>query len=113
MASPFKVELSMRQAPSEAQSQAATALGDAALSVGLRQTDQRPGELQYSTRMRFPFLLMLWHKLQGERMTVSFVPAPDGGTQVTISGAVARNLHPLASDPEHWAEALGAEASRS
>jgi hypothetical protein len=110
MASPFEVELSVRQSPGEAQSQAAVALVDAALTVGLRLTGQRPGELSYTPRVLFPFVRMLWHKLQGEKMTVTFSPGSEGGTRVTIRGAVARNVHPLASDPEHWTEALGAAA---
>jgi hypothetical protein len=43
-------------------------------------------------------------------MTVRFAPADGGGTRVTISGAVAKGKHPLAADPEHWAEPLGAGA---
>jgi hypothetical protein len=110
MASPFEVELSMRRSPSEAQSHAAVALVEAARIVGLRLTGQRAGELQYKPRVQFPFVRMLWHKLQGEKMTVTFSPGGDGGTRVTIRGAVARGLHPLASDPEHWTEALGGTA---
>ncbi|HEY2653539.1 MAG TPA: hypothetical protein VGI50_16570 [Solirubrobacteraceae bacterium] len=110
MASPFEVELSVHQSPDEAQSQAAVALGDAALRVGLRLTGQRPGELQYTPKLQFPFVRMLYHKLQGEKMTVTFSRGSDGGTRVTIRGGVARNVLPLASDPEHWSEALGATA---
>lgn len=110
MASPFEVELSMRRSPSEAQAEAATALADAARTVGLRLTEQRAGELQYKPRVQFPFVRMLWHKLQGEKMTVTFSPRDDGGTRVTIRGAVAGGVQPLASDPEHWAEALGGAA---
>jgi hypothetical protein len=51
---------------------------------------------------------MLWHTVNGEKMNVSFEPGDAGGTRVTISGAVARGVHPLASDAEHWSEALGA-----
>jgi hypothetical protein len=50
---------------------------------------------------------MLWHNLNGERMTVKFAPGEGGGSRVSISGAVARGKHPLASDPEHWTESLG------
>ena len=107
MASPFEVALSMRQSPSEAQAHAAVALAEAARTIGLRLTHQHAGELQYKPRVQFPFLLMLWHNLQGEKMTVTFSPASDGGTRVTIRGAVARDRHPLASDPEHWTESLG------
>jgi hypothetical protein len=110
MASPFEVELSVAQSPEEAQSHAAGALAEAALTVGLRLTGQRPGELQYTPKVQFPFVRMLYHKLQGEKMTVTFSPGSDGGTSVTIRGGVARNVLPLASDPEHWTEALGATA---
>jgi hypothetical protein len=107
MASPFNVEFEMREPPAEAQSRAAEALADAARAVGLRLTKRGAGELGYKPRVQFPFLLMFWHTVNGERMTVKFEPGGDGGTRVTISGAVARNVHGTASDPEHWAEALG------
>ncbi len=107
MASPFEVELSMRQPPSEAQANAAVAFTEPARIVGLRLTKQSAGELQYKPRVQFPFLLMLWHNLQGEQMKVTFSPGADGGSQVRIKGAVARGVHPLASDPGHWTEALG------
>lgn len=110
MASPFEVELSVRQSPDEAQAHAAGALADPALTVGLRLTGQQPGELQYTPKLQFPFVRMLWHKLQGEKMTVTFSPGGEGGTRVTFRGAVARQFQPLASDPEHWSEALGATA---
>lgn len=113
MASPFEVELSMREPPSEAQSRATVALVDAASRVGLRLTNQSAGELQYKPRVQWPFLLMLWHKLQGEKMTVTFSPGTDGGTNVTIRGAVARGRQPLASDPEHWTEPLGGTSTGS
>jgi hypothetical protein len=58
--------------------------------------------------VQFPFLIMLWHNLNREQMTVRFDPGATGGTRVTISGAVASAKHALAADPEHWAEALGA-----
>ena len=32
---------------------------------------------------------------------------PDGGSRAQIGGAVAGGSHELASDPEHWTEALG------
>jgi hypothetical protein len=54
---------------------------------------------------------MLSHYLNGERMTVKFEPGAEGGTRVTINGAVSRGRHPLASDPEHWSEALGASSA--
>jgi hypothetical protein len=107
MASPFEVEFSMRQPPSEAQANAVAALAEPARIVGLRLTKQSAGELQYKPRVQFPFLLMLWHNLQGEQMKVRFSPGADGGSQVTINGAVARGVHPLAADPGHWTEALG------
>lgn len=110
MASPFTVELSMREAPSEAQARATEALSDAARAVGLRLTKRGAGELNYRPRVQFPFLLMLWHVINGERMTVRFDPDPSGGTRVTIAGSVARSRHALASEPEHWSEALGVSA---
>jgi len=108
MATAFNVELSMRESPTEAQARAAAALKQPAHSVGLRLTKQRAGELSYQPRVQFPFVLMLWHSLNREQMTVAFAPAPDGGSTVKISGAVTRHNHTLAADPEHWAEALGA-----
>jgi hypothetical protein len=108
MASAFNVELSMKEAPAEAQARAATALADPARAVGLRLTKRGALELGYKPRVQFPFALMLWHTLSGERMTVSFEPGSAGGTRVRISGAVARGNHSLAADPEHWAEPLGA-----
>ena len=98
----------MREAPAEAQARAVSALTDPARAVGLRLTKRGPGELTYRPRVQFPFLLMLWHNLSGERMTVRFDPGSAGGTRVTISGAVARANHAAAADPEHWSEALGA-----
>jgi hypothetical protein len=112
MARPFSVELSMPESPSEAQSRAATALADAARVVGLRLTKRGAGELSYKPRVQFPFLLMLWHNLNREQMTVRFEPGAGGGTRVTISGAVARGRHALAADAEHWSEALGAPTRR-
>jgi hypothetical protein len=50
---------------------------------------------------------MLWHNLNGERMTVRFEDAGGGGTRVLIDGAVSSGNHALASDPDHWSEALG------
>jgi hypothetical protein len=41
---------------------------------------------------------------------VRLSPAEDGGTRITISGAVARSKHLLAADPEHWTEALSGAA---
>jgi hypothetical protein len=57
--------------------------------------------------VEFPFLIMLWHNINGEKMTVTFQPGESGGTRALLSGAVARGKHPLASDPDHWTEALG------
>jgi hypothetical protein len=108
MANAFNVELSMREAPAEAQARAATALTDPARVIGLRLTKRGGGELGYKPRVQFPFLIMLWHNINGERMTVKFEPGATGGTRVTISGAVARGNHAVASDAEHWSEALGA-----
>ena len=107
MANAFNVELSMREAPSEAQARAATALTGPARAIGLRLTKRAAGELGYRPRVQFPFLIMLWHNLNREQMTVKFEPGATGGTRVTISGAVARGSHALATDPEHWSEALG------
>jgi hypothetical protein len=108
----FNVELSMREAPAEAQARAATALTDPARTVGLRLTKRGAGELGYRPRVQFPFLIMLWHNLNREQMTVTFEPGATGGTRVTISGAVARRSHALAADPEHWSETLGASRAQ-
>ena len=107
MATAFNVELSMREPPAEAQARAATALTGPARAVGLRLTKRGAGELGYKPRVQFPFLVMLWHNLNGEKMTVRFEPDSSGGTRVTIAGAVAAGREPLAADPEHWSEALG------
>ncbi len=97
----------MPEAPAEAQARAATALKDPAGAVGLRLTKRGAGELSYRPRVQFPFLIMLVHNLNRERMTVTFEPGPDGGSKVRINGAVARGKHQVASDPDHWTEALG------
>ena len=107
MASPFTVELSTPEPPAEAQARAASDLTEPARIVGLRLTKRAPGELQYKPRVQWPFLVMLWRNLTGEKMTVKFEPGESGGTRVTISGAVASGKHPLAADAEHWSEALG------
>jgi hypothetical protein len=107
MASPFNVEFSLSESPAEAQARAVDALVEPARAVGLRLTKRGPGELHYRPKVQFPFLLMLWHNLSGERMMARFDPGEAGGTHVTISGAVARARHPLAADAEHWTEALG------
>jgi proline iminopeptidase len=106
MAAPFDVELSMQEPPAEAEARAATALSEPARLVGLRLTKRSAGELQYRPRVQFPFVIMGWHYLNGERMTVRFSPAEGSGTRITISGAVARSKHALAADPEHWTETL-------
>jgi hypothetical protein len=107
MASAFSVELSMSEPPTEAQARAANDLTDAARAVGLRLTKRAAGKLGYRPRVQFPFLIMLWHNVNRERMTVTFEPGETGGTRVTITGAVARGNHALAADSEHWSEALG------
>ena len=107
MASPFTVELSTPEPPAEAQARAASDLTEPARIVGLRLTKRAPGELQYKPRVQWPFLVMLWRNITGEKMTVKFEPGESGGTRVTISGAVASGKHPLAADAEHWSEALG------
>jgi hypothetical protein len=111
MAIPFDVELTMAEPPSEAQARAADALADPARRVGLRLTKRGTGELGYSPRAQWPFLMMLWNTLTGVRMVVKFEPGQDRGTRVTLTGAVAKNRQALAADPEHWAEALGASAA--
>lgn len=111
MASTFKIELSMREAPAEARARAATALTEPARAVGLRLTKRGASELGYKPRVQFPFLIMLYHNLNGEQMTVKFEPGGAGGTDVTISGKVAGGNHGLAADPEHWSEALGGSTS--
>ena len=108
MAKSFSVELSMRESPEEAQARASAALADPARAVGLRLTGNESGQLSYKPRVQFPFLVMLWHNLNGERMTVRFEPAAEGGSRVSISGAVAAGREPLAADPEHWSAPLGA-----
>ncbi|HME03349.1 MAG TPA: hypothetical protein VKG38_10015 [Solirubrobacteraceae bacterium] len=108
MAKTFRVELSMREAPADAQARAATALKDPARAVGLRLRSRDAGELAYRAPVGFPFLVNLWHHLNREQMTVRFEPGAGGGTQVTISGAVSGGNQGAAADPEHWLEALGA-----
>jgi hypothetical protein len=111
MPSAFNLEFSMREAPAEAQSRAAAALVEPARLVGLRLTKRGAGELGYTPRVQWPFVVMLYHKLSGEQMTVKFEPGTDGGTRITISGKVSGSNHMLAEDPEHWSEALGAPTS--
>ena len=111
MPSAFNLELSMREAPSDAQARAANALVEPARAVGLRLTKRGAGELGYTPRVQFPVLVMLYHKLSGEHMTVKFEPGAEAGTRVMISGRVAVRNHMLAEDPEHWSEALAASAT--
>jgi hypothetical protein len=113
MASPFEVEFSTQEPPSEAQSHAAAALANAAKGVGLKLSNQSEGELQYKPPIQFPILLALSRRLGGEHMTVTFSPGTDGGTKVTIRGSIGRNRLQLASDPERWTEPLGGTATGS
>jgi hypothetical protein len=53
---------------------------------------------------------VLWRNLTGEKMTVKFEPVAGGATHVTITGAVARAKHLLATDPGHWTDALDGSA---
>lgn len=111
MANVFNVQLSMREPPAEAQARAATALTEPARAVGLRLTKRGAGELSYKPRVQFPFLVMLYHNIRGEHMTVKFEPTDAGGTRILFSGKVASGSHALAADPEHWSEALGASTA--
>jgi hypothetical protein len=106
MASTFNVELSMREAPSETQERAATALTEPARAIGLHLSKLEGRELDYKPRMTWPLAVSLWHRLNGEQMTVKFEPGAEGGTHVTISGAVPKGKHAMAADPEHWSESL-------
>ena len=54
-------------------------------------------------RIIYPLYLTLWQR--GEKMTVKFEPAVEGGTHVTISGAVVKSKQAKASDPQHWSQA--------
>ncbi len=106
MASAFNIELSMTESPAEAQARAADALTEPASAVGLRLTERGAGALKYRPLVQWPFLIVLWRNLNGEKMAVKFEPTDGGGTHVTISGAVARAKQPLAADPGHWTDAL-------
>lgn len=110
MANAFNIELSMSESPAEAQARAARAFNEPASALGLRLAKRGAGELRYRPLVQWPFLIVLWHNLNGEKMAVKFEPADDGGTHVTINGAVARGKHPLATDPRHWADALHGSA---
>ena len=61
--------------------------------------------------VQWPFLIVLWRNLRGEKMTVKFESADSGGTHVTIRGAVARSKQALAADPGHWTDALDGSAT--
>jgi hypothetical protein len=78
MASPFSIELTMAESPSDAQARAATALTEPARSVGLRLKKRGTDELEYGPRLKWPRLVALWHNLRGEQMTVKFEPAEAG-----------------------------------
>ena len=110
MANAFNIELSISESPAEAQAHAADALTEPASAVGLRLTERGPGELKYRPLVQWPFLIVLWRNLNGQKMAVKFEPANGGGTRVTISGAVARAKRPLATDPGHWTDALDGSA---
>jgi hypothetical protein len=110
MASAFNLELSMSESPAEAQARAATALTEPASAIGLRLTERSAGELKYRPLVQWPFLIVLWRNLNGEKMAVKFEPADGGGTHVTISGAVPRAKQSLATDPGHWTDALDGSA---
>jgi hypothetical protein len=110
MASAFNIELSMSESPAEAQARAADAFTEPTLAVGLRLTERGAGEFKYRPLAQWPFLIVLWRNLNGEKMTVKFEPADGGGTRVTINGAVPRAKHPLATDPRHWTDALDGSA---
>ena len=111
MAKTFSLELSMREAPDEAQALAATALKQPAAAVGLRLKNRGTRELAYRPSVGFPFLVNLWRHLDRQQMTVKFEPGASGGSRVTISGAVAGGKRALAANREHWSEALGASSA--
>jgi hypothetical protein len=108
MARPFTIELAVPEPPTEAEARAAIALAEPARAIGLRLTKRDAGALHYTPRVQFPFLIMLWHNLNGERMTVNFTNDGNGGTRISISGRTTRGSQPLAADPDHWAEPLSA-----
>jgi hypothetical protein len=110
MASAFNIELSMSESPAEAQARAADALTEPASAVGLRLTERGAGALKYRPLVQWPFLVVLWRNLNGEKMTVKFDAGAGGGTRVTIKGAVARGKQSLATDPTHWKGALDGSA---
>jgi hypothetical protein len=110
MARAFNVELLMSESPAEAQARAAGALTEPASAIGLRLTERGAGELKYRPLVQWPFLIVLWRNLNGQKMAVKFEPTDSGGTHVTINGAVARANQPLATDPGHWTDALDGSA---
>ena len=111
MGSAFNIELSMSESPADAQARAADALTEPASAVGLRLIERGAGELKYRPLVQWPFLIVLWRNVNGERMPVKFEPADGDGTRVTISGAVARAKQPLAADPGPWTDALDGSAA--
>ena len=111
MASAFNIELSMSERPAGAQARAADAFTEPAHAVGLRLTDRSAGELKYRPLVQWPFLIVLWRNLNGEKMTVKFDPSDGDGTRVTIDGTMARAKHVLAADPGHWTGALDGSAA--
>lgn len=110
MARAFNIELAMSESPAEAQARAAERFTEAAAAVGLRLSERDHGALKYRPIVRWPFLLVLWRNLSGEKMTVNFEPADGGGTRVRIKGAVSRAKQALAADPGHWTVALDGSA---
>jgi hypothetical protein len=86
----------MSESPAEAQARAADALTEPASAIGLRLTERSAGELKYRPLVQWPFLIVLWRNLNGEKMTVKFETANGGGARVTISGAVAPAKQQLA-----------------
>jgi hypothetical protein len=79
MASPFDVHLQTPESVPEARANAVAALAEPARVIGLRLTKQASGELRYRPRVQFPFLIMGWHYLNGERMTVRFAAGEGRG----------------------------------
>ena len=90
MASTFSVELSMHEAPAEAQETSCKRTIEPAHAIGLRLSKRGDREYDFKPRIRYPLNLTLWHR--GEHMTVKFEPAAEGGTQVAINGAVAKSM---------------------
>jgi hypothetical protein len=80
-----------------------------ARAIGLELSTRRERELDYKPRIIYPLNLTLWDR--GEKITVKFESAVEGGTHVTISGTVAKSKQTTASDPKHWSEALAGSSS--